>query len=70
METPAATLQYVLDSPSREFAGARSIELTVVPPCLNEAETRATCINRAQRSIEVLGVDGVVLVADDTFGPL
>ena len=40
-------------------------ELTVVLPCLNEAETLATCINKAQTSMAGLGVVGEVLVADN-----
>jgi glycosyltransferase involved in cell wall biosynthesis len=30
---------------------SREIELSVVMPCLNEAETLATCIEKAQKSI-------------------
>jgi glycosyltransferase involved in cell wall biosynthesis len=37
----------------------------VVLPCLNEAETLATCIAKAQRSMKELGVDGEVVVADN-----
>src|SRR5919201_933999 len=39
--------------------------LSVVLPCLNEAETLATCISKAQRSMKELGVDGEVVVADN-----
>ena len=41
------------------------IELSVLMPCLNEAETLATCIHKAQRSFAVLGVAGEVVVADN-----
>ena len=41
------------------------IEVSVVMPCLNEAETLATCIEKAQRSLEQLGVAGEVVVADN-----
>jgi glycosyltransferase involved in cell wall biosynthesis len=41
------------------------IELSVVLPCLNEAETLATCITKARASMEALGVDGEVVVADN-----
>ena len=34
-------------------------------PCLDEAETLATCITKAQRSMRDLGVDGEVIVADN-----
>ncbi len=41
------------------------MELTVVLPCLNEAETLAVCIRKAKASIESLGIDGEVVVADN-----
>jgi glycosyltransferase involved in cell wall biosynthesis len=34
-------------------------------PCLNEAETLGTCISKAQASIERLGLQGEVLIADN-----
>ena len=34
-------------------------------PCLNEAETLAICIAKAQRSLDELGVAGEVVVADN-----
>ena len=40
-------------------------ELSVVMPCLNEAETLATCITKARASMESLGVDGEIVVADN-----
>lgn len=40
-------------------------ELSVVLPCLNEAETLATCINKARASMDELGVDGEIVVADN-----
>ena len=42
-----------------------SPEVSVVMPCLNEAETLATCIGKARGSLQRLGVDGEVLVADN-----
>jgi hypothetical protein len=39
--------------------------LSVVLPCLDEAETLATCIGKAVASMERLGVDGEVVVADN-----
>jgi hypothetical protein len=41
------------------------MELTVVIPCLNEAETVATCVSKAVRFIEQSGIDGEVIVADN-----
>jgi glycosyltransferase involved in cell wall biosynthesis len=39
--------------------------LSVVLPCLNEAETLETCVVKAQRSMQELGVDGEIVVADN-----
>src|SRR5215468_2240816 len=40
-------------------------ELSIVMPCLNEAETLATCIGKAQRALERHGIAGEVIVADN-----
>lgn len=40
-------------------------ELTVLMPCLNEAETLATCIRKAKTSIATLGITAEVLIADN-----
>jgi len=44
---------------------AEAIELSVVLPCLNEAETVATCVGKAKRWLHDAGVDGEVVVADN-----
>ncbi|HEX7160900.1 MAG TPA: glycosyltransferase family 2 protein [Trebonia sp.] len=41
------------------------MELTVVMPCLNEAETVATCVHKAVTFIADNGIDGEVVVADN-----
>lgn len=41
------------------------VELSVVLPCLDEAETLATCIEKAQRSMHELAVDGEIVIADN-----
>lgn len=41
------------------------LELTILMPCLNEAETLERCINKAMRSISELGLRGEVLIADN-----
>lgn len=43
----------------------RQIELTILMPCLNEAETLATCIEKANGYLERSGVVGEVLIADN-----
>lgn len=40
-------------------------ELTILMPCLNEAETLQICIDKALTSLVALGVSGEVLVADN-----
>lgn len=44
---------------------AEDLELTILMPCLNEAETLATCIDKAQRFLERTGIAGEVLIADN-----
>jgi hypothetical protein len=41
------------------------IEVTVLLPCLNEAETLATCVRKARASLAELGIEGEVLVSDN-----
>lgn len=41
------------------------MELTILMPCLNEAQTLATCIAKAQGFLQRAGVDGEVLIADN-----
>lgn len=40
-------------------------ELTILMPCLNEAETLAACIAKAQGFLDRSGIDGEVLIADN-----
>lgn len=42
-----------------------SIEVSVVMPCLNEADTVATCVEKAVRCLRDNGIVGEVLVADN-----
>lgn len=42
-----------------------NIELTILMPCLNEAETLRTCIEKASRFLSVHGVSGEILIADN-----
>jgi len=41
------------------------VETTILMPCLNEAETLATCIKKAQQALEELKVNGEVVIADN-----
>lgn len=40
-------------------------ELTILMPCLNEAETLAVCIRKARQFLERQGISGEVLIADN-----
>ncbi len=44
---------------------AADLELSVVMPCLNEAETVAICARKAREAMARLGIRGEVLVADN-----
>lgn len=54
------------EAASIEAAGAgAAIELSIVMPCLNEAETLAVCIDKAQGYLARSGVSGEVVIADN-----
>lgn len=44
---------------------SETIEVSVVMPCLNEAETLETCISKAQRALAEAHIAGEVIVADN-----
>ena len=48
-----------------DSTGADTIELTILMPCLNEAETLATCVRKAQGFLERTGIRGEVLISDN-----
>lgn len=43
----------------------QNIEITILMPCLNEAETLAICINKAKKFLTTANVRGEVLIADN-----
>ena len=51
--------------PTRIEAELREIELTILMPCLNEAETIGVCVWKAKRYLAKAGISGEVLVADN-----
>ena len=57
----------VAQRPRTRSAGTQpaALELSIVMPCLNEAETLATCIRKAHAAIEKLGVEAEIIVADN-----
>jgi len=50
-------------APAPHLAGP--LELTILMPCLNEAETLATCIDKAMGYLARSGVAGEVVIADN-----
>lgn len=40
-------------------------ELTILMPCLNEAETLATCVRKARRFLDASGIEGEILIGDN-----
>ncbi len=59
----AAALAYV--SPREGASPAADLELTILMPCLNEAETLAMCVRKAQAFLARSGIAGEVVVADN-----
>ncbi len=45
--------------------GTESCELTILMPCLDEAETIGVCIEKAKGYLDSRGIDGEVLIADN-----
>lgn len=45
--------------------GVEAIEVSVVMPCLNEAETLETCIVKAQRALQEAHIAGEIVIADN-----
>src|SRR5271166_644371 len=58
-----ATLPECPDTFPGEPAGG--LEVSVVMPCLNEARTVATCVDKAALCLEKMGVRGEVIIADN-----
>jgi glycosyltransferase involved in cell wall biosynthesis len=52
-------------APAVSLGETSSLELSVVMPCLNEAETLETCIRKARLAIEEAHLTGEVIIADN-----
>ena len=61
----APTISAAPTRPHLSDGDASPIELSVVMPCLNEADTIAACIEKATRAMREHGIDGEVVVADN-----
>jgi glycosyltransferase involved in cell wall biosynthesis len=51
--------------PATVDAADTAVEVSVVMPCLNEADTVAACVQAAQRALRDAGIAGEVIVADN-----
>jgi len=54
-----------LEAPSRTDDDEVALEVSVVMPCLNEADTVGTCVEKAVRALRAAGIAGEVIVADN-----
>ncbi len=61
---PQVSVETVGDEPRPETP-SRGAELTIVIPCLDEAETLGICLEKANRFFRAYEVDGEVIVADN-----
>jgi glycosyltransferase involved in cell wall biosynthesis len=61
----AATTRPEIKDSQKSHEAPASVELSVVLPCLNEAETLETCIRRAQQTMLDANILGEVVVADN-----
>jgi glycosyltransferase involved in cell wall biosynthesis len=62
MIQPAGLLSLLTPMDDRDVA---SPEVSMVMPCLNEADTLAACISKAQRALDEHDIDGEIIVADN-----
>src|SRR5947208_16976774 len=44
---------------------SETVEVSIVMPCLNEADTLASCIEKAQRALREANISGEILIADN-----
>jgi glycosyltransferase involved in cell wall biosynthesis len=58
-------LTEVQTTPSDVKIDGNRTELSILMPCLNEAETLAICIKKAQKALDDLNVNGEVVIADN-----
>jgi glycosyltransferase involved in cell wall biosynthesis len=65
MLTVALRLKAEVQALVLPLAQPEEVEVSVVMPCLNEAETLGTCIQKAQRAISEASIVGQVIIADN-----
>jgi glycosyltransferase involved in cell wall biosynthesis len=50
---------------NREHAATEQYKLSIVMPCLNEAETLAICIDKAKKFLSINNIAGEIIIADN-----
>jgi len=55
----------VMPLSDESLSGADTVEVSIVMPCLNEAETLGDCIDRAQAALRGASLRGEIIVADN-----
>ncbi len=65
MSSPALPRQRTVCHPTREVDDGRRAKISVILPCLNEADAVATCVLEAYRGLESAGLEGEVVVVDN-----
>lgn len=73
MSTAPSDSKYATDGSSQNTSAhstiaddeAYELELSVVMPCLNEADTLGTCVTKAHETLAAHGISGEVIVADN-----
>ena len=53
------------EMPAREVEAEPGCELSIVMPCLNEAETLETCIRKAKDFLDQHGINGEIVIGDN-----
>ncbi len=62
---PVQTMGESVETSPRPDDGSAGCELSIVMPCLNEADTLESCIRKARRALDEHGIDGEIVVADN-----
>ncbi|MEI9927949.1 MAG: glycosyltransferase [Sphingomonas sp.] len=62
---PAHAIRNVARQPAPPHAPDDRVELSIVMPCLDEAETIGVCIKKAKAFLAAHGLQGEVIVADN-----
>lgn len=62
---PTYSASSVSAIPLEEPQASGELELSIVMPCLNEADTLATCIKKARRALDEQGIMGEIIIADN-----